>query len=60
MGGSDRLAIALRIICLCGYVIHGEDADELWRSAHRHTGVLHPVLIDNVSREGILAQAERL
>ena len=57
---SWRLAMALRIICTCGYVIQGDDEDELWRNAQEHMGVLHPELVGNVSREDIVAQAERL
>jgi predicted small metal-binding protein len=59
-GWSWRLAMALRIVCMCGYVIQGDDDDELWRDAQEHMGVLHPELVGNVSREDILAQAERL
>jgi hypothetical protein len=25
--------MALRIVCMCGYVIQGDDDDELWRNA---------------------------
>jgi predicted small metal-binding protein len=52
--------MALRIICMCGYVIQGGDDDELWRNAEGHMSVLHPELVGNVSREDILAQAEQL
>jgi hypothetical protein len=52
--------MALRIICMCGYVIQGEDDDELWRNVLDHMGVLHPELVGNVTREDILAQAEQL
>ena len=52
--------MSLRIVCMCGYVIQGDDDDELWRSAQGHMGVLHPELVGNVTREDILAQAERL
>ena len=52
--------MALRIICMCGYVIQGDDDDELWRHAQRHMEVLHPELVDSVSRDDILAQAEQL
>src|SRR5436190_22005860 len=54
------LAMALRIICMCGYVIEGSDAEELWRNAQEHMAVLHPELVGNVTREDILAQAEQL
>jgi hypothetical protein len=52
--------MALRIICTCGYVIHGRDDNELWRNAQAHMAVLHPELVGNVTREDILAQAELL
>jgi hypothetical protein len=61
LGGSRwRVSMALRIVCMCGYVIQGGDDDELWRNAQRHMAVLHPELVGNVTREDILAQAELL
>jgi hypothetical protein len=59
-GLAGRLAMALRIVCMCGYVIQGGDDDELWRNTQAHMGVLHPELVGNVTREDILAQAEQL
>lgn len=52
--------MALRIVCMCGYVIQGGSDDELWTNAQDHMGVLHPELVGNVTREDILAQAEIL
>ena len=52
--------MALRIVCMCGYVIQGGSDDELWANAQDHMGVLHPELVGNVTREDILAQAEVL
>ena len=52
--------MALRIVCMCGYAIEGDDDDELWRTAQDHMGVLHPELVDTVTREDLLAQAELL
>ena len=52
--------MALRIVCMCGHVIRGEDGDELWRNAQGTWGVLPPELVGNVTREDILAQAEQL
>ena len=52
--------MALRLTCMCGYVVQGEDDDEFWRNAQSHMRVLHPELVDNVTREDILSQAERL
>ena len=40
---------------MCGYVIQGDNDDELWKNAQEHMGVLHPELVGNVSREDILA-----
>jgi predicted small metal-binding protein len=47
-----------RINCVCGYVVEGEDDDELWDKAQDHLRSDHPDLVDEVSREDILAQAE--
>jgi predicted small metal-binding protein len=52
--------MALRIICMCGYVIQGGNDDELWRNAQGHMVILHPELVDSVTREDILAQAEQI
>jgi len=52
--------MALRIICMCGYVIQGDDDEELWKNAQGHMGILHPELVGNVTREDLLAQAEQL
>ena len=52
--------MALRIVCMCGYAIQGEDDDELFRYARGHMSVLHPELVDSVTREDLLAQAELL
>ncbi len=57
---TRRSGMALRIVCTCGYVIRGDDGEELWRDAQRHMGVLHPELVGNVTRDDILAQSERL
>ena len=43
--------MALRIVCMCGYVIQGDHDDELWTNAQGHMGVLHPELVGNVTRE---------
>ena len=52
--------MALRIVCMCGYVIQVNDDDHLWRAVQEHMGVLHPELVGNVTREDLLAQAELL
>jgi predicted small metal-binding protein len=52
--------MALRIVCMCGYVIQGGDEEELWKNVQGHMSVLHPELVGNVTREDILAQAEMI
>jgi predicted small metal-binding protein len=47
-----------QINCVCGYVVKGEDDDELWQQAQAHLRTDHPDLVGRVSREDILAQAE--
>jgi predicted small metal-binding protein len=34
--------MALRIICMCGYVIQGDDDDELWQNAQDHMACCTP------------------
>jgi predicted small metal-binding protein len=55
-----RLAMAMRVTCVCGYVIRGESDDELWANAQRHMSADHPDLAGKVTREDILAAAELL
>jgi hypothetical protein len=50
--------VALRLICMCGYVIEGGDDEQFWSNAQGHMGVLHPELVESVTREDLLAQAE--
>jgi hypothetical protein len=52
--------MAVRITCVCGYVVQGENDDELWDNAQRHLSAAHPELVGKVAREDILAQAEQL
>jgi predicted small metal-binding protein len=52
--------MALRITCICGYVMQGDSDDELLRSVQDHMGVLHPELVGNVTREDLVAQAEQV
>lgn len=55
-----EVGVALRIVCVCGYVIQGDDEDEFWRNAQSHMRVLHPELVESVTRDDLLAQAELL
>ena len=47
-----------RINCVCGYVVEGEDDDELLEKAQAHLRTDHHELVGKVSRTDILAQAE--
>ena len=49
-----------QIPCICGRVVVGEDDDELWQNAQEHIREDHPDLVDKVSREDLLAQAEEV
>jgi predicted small metal-binding protein len=46
------------INCECGYVVRGEDDDELIRNADEHITREHPDLVGTMSREELLAMAE--
>ena len=47
-----------QIDCVCGYVVKGEDDDDLWRKAQEHMRQDHPDLAGKVARADLLAQAE--
>jgi predicted small metal-binding protein len=49
-----------QIPCVCGYVITGENDDELLKNAQEHLRQDHPELAGKVSREDLLAQAEEV
>ena len=46
------------INCECGYVVRGEDENELVANAENHMQENHPDLVGKVSREDLLAMAE--
>ena len=45
------------INCECGYVVRGEDDDELIRNADEHITREHPDLVGTMSRDQILGMA---
>jgi predicted small metal-binding protein len=49
-----------QIPCVCGYVVKGEDDEELWKNAQEHMREDHPDLAGKVSRADLLAQAEEV
>jgi hypothetical protein len=50
----------MRITCVCGKVVEGEDDDALWEQAQAHLATDHPDLVGKVARDDILAQAEEI
>jgi hypothetical protein len=50
----------MRITCVCGKVIEGEDDDELCAKANAHVAADHPDLVGRISRADILARAEEI
>jgi predicted small metal-binding protein len=46
------------INCECGYVIRGEDDDELIANAEAHMRESHPDLVGQVSRDDLLSMAD--
>jgi hypothetical protein len=47
------------INCECGQVIRGETEEELLRNAEAHVQRDHPELVGKITREDLLAMAER-
>jgi hypothetical protein len=39
---TRRLGMALRMVCMCGYVIEGDDDEEFWSNAQGHMGCSIP------------------
>ncbi len=68
IGAADALCSGLpaydervkQIPCVCGYVVKGEDDEELWQNAQDHLRQDHPDLVGKVSRADLLAQAEEV
>jgi predicted small metal-binding protein len=50
--------VAKVINCECGFVVRGEDDDELIRNADEHINRDHPDLVGTLSRDELLAMAE--
>ncbi|HSI98745.1 MAG TPA: DUF1059 domain-containing protein [Gaiellaceae bacterium] len=47
------------INCECGQVVRGETDDELLRNAEAHIERDHPELVGKITREDLLAMAEK-
>jgi len=50
--------MAKLINCECGYVVRGEDDDELVANAEEHMMSDHPEMVGKVTRDDLLAMAE--
>jgi predicted small metal-binding protein len=46
------------INCECGYVVRGENDDELVSNAEQHVQEAHPDMVGQVGREQFLSMAE--
>jgi predicted small metal-binding protein len=49
--------MAKQINCECGYVVKGEDDDQLVANAETHMREVHPEMAGTMSRDQILAMA---
>jgi len=50
--------MSMLINCECGYVVRGEDDEELVSRAEEHIGRDHPELVGKITRDDLLAMAE--
>jgi predicted small metal-binding protein len=50
--------MAKLINCECGFVVRGEDEEELLRNAEEHVNRDHPELVGKITREDLLRMAE--
>jgi predicted small metal-binding protein len=50
--------MGLVINCDCGYVVAGEDEEELLARANEHIESDHPEMVEEVTDEELLAMAE--
>ena len=50
--------MAKLINCECGYVVRGDDEDELVQNAEQHISEAHPDLVGKMSRDDLLGMAE--
>ena len=50
--------MAKLINCECGYVVRGDDDEDLLRNADAHIRGNHPELVGKLSRDDLLAMSE--
>jgi len=55
---TRRGAMAKVINCECGYVVRGENDEDLLAGAEEHIRTAHPDLVGKISREDLLGMSE--
>jgi predicted small metal-binding protein len=55
---SDHSEMAKRIVCECGYVIRGENDDQLVELGREHMQANHPAIAAVITAEELLEMAE--
>lgn len=52
--------MAKRITCECGYVVNGENDEELLAKANEHVRTAHPDMVGKISDQDLLAMVEEV
>jgi len=55
---SDHIDMAKRIVCECGYVIRGEDDEQVVELGREHMEANHPAIAAVITVEELLEMAE--
>ena len=55
---SEHTDMAKRIVCECGYVIQGEDDEQLAELGRKHMQANHPAIAAVITTEELLEMAE--
>jgi predicted small metal-binding protein len=55
---SDHIAMAKRIVCQCGFVIRGEDDEQVVERGREHMQANHPAIAAVITAEELLKMAE--
>jgi predicted small metal-binding protein len=55
---SEHIDMAKRIVCECGYIVRGEDDDQLVELGREHMEANHPAISAVITAEELLEMAE--
>jgi predicted small metal-binding protein len=55
---SDNIHMSKRIVCECGYIVRGEDDDQLVELGREHMQANHPAIAAVITAEQLLEMAE--